>query len=81
MKILRNFVPLKKGLILNQFNEQRLTRFTSRILVTMIRRHGDNCSLADNAIGEIAANDKTQTIDSLNNFRENYFSSNKMNFN
>ena len=71
--ILLDFVPLKKGLKLVEFSEQRLTRFTSRILVTMTRiaKTPLHLSCDDTDIT------KEQTINSLNSFRENYFSSNK----
>jgi len=69
---LRDFVPLKKGLKLIEFSEQRLTRFTSRILVTMAR-------ITDKSSGTNYGDEITKdlTINSLNRFRENYFSSNK----
>jgi len=73
MSILRDFVPLKKGLKLVEFSEQRLTRFTSRILVTMSRI--SKTPLEDYYCD--AEPIKELTISSLNSFRENYFSSSK----
>lgn len=69
---LRNFIPINKNLHLAYFSEQRLTLFTSRLLITMVKPTAEKKILDSN--DNLIAMNKQQTIDSLNNFRDNYFS-------
>lgn len=70
--ILTGFIPLKEGLSLLAYNEQRLTKFNSRILITMVREEKKIQTSQDSNVILIK-----NTKDSLNSFRENYFSTKK----
>ena len=59
------------------FSEQRLTRFTSRILITM-KRNGKNSMIRVKANSSDKKNDISnptvdEKLDILNKFRDNYF--------
>lgn len=83
-EILREFIPCHKNLYLRYFSEQRLTQFTSRLLVTMIKK--SKIDVVGNNFEELkinnSENNKSNRTDNknselLNQFRENYFSSRK----
>jgi len=57
-------VPTSDGLKLVSVNEQRLSRFTSRLLITMIR---------DGEIPNGSIRAVNRKYETLNNFHENYF--------
>ena len=106
--MLENFIPLNKSLDLISFSEQRLTKFVSRILVTMKRNNtqiacannqlisphidtdsiknlGITCTDDLNTINlndSVANQEVNSTItatklDTLNQFRDKYFTSRK----
>lgn len=70
-EILKNFIPLNNECLdLISFSEQRLTRFTSRILVCMKR----NEKQFKRAIRQQAHEcDDLNNLNILNKFRDNYF--------
>lgn len=80
--ILLGFVPTHSNLELVSLSEQRLTRSTSRILVTMKRKENfeklvqrlDTIGMHDNESGSEARTN----IDHLNQFRDKYFSTKKL---
>jgi len=61
---LLQYVPTSDGLKLVSVNEQRLSRFTSRLLITMIR---------DDEIPNGSIRAVNRKYETLNNFHENYF--------
>lgn len=72
-EILKNFIPLENECLdLINFSEQRLTRFTSRILVCMKRN--EKMFVRASKQQSNATNDEDDKLNSLNNFRNNYFS-------
>ena len=86
--MLKGFIPIHDKLDLVSFSEQRLSGFTSRILVTMTPKIVDNLSaveLGNNLSSELHVNDgaiaenKTELdkMNSLNQFRTKHFSTKK----
>ena len=81
--ILIEFIPMREQLELVCFSEQRLTNFTSRILVTMKKNtsHSFNANLSQklNLTDSDGTSDTTRAdkINLLNQFREKYFSTKK----
>ena len=76
--LLRKFIPLENECLdLISFSEQRLTRFTSRILITMKRnekismiRAKMNSSDQKSEVNNASIDEK---LNNLNKFRDNYF--------
>ena len=82
--ILIEFIPMREQLELVCFSEQRLTKFTSRILVTMKKNtsHSFNANLSQklNLTDSDSTSDtatRADKINLLNQFREKYFSTKK----
>lgn len=82
--ILIEFIPMREQLELVCFSEQRLTKFTSRILVTMRKNtsHSFNANLSQklNLTDSDSTSDtatRADKINLLNQFREKYFSTKK----
>ncbi|CAF1029949.1 unnamed protein product [Brachionus calyciflorus] len=81
--ILVKFIPKHEDLILSSFSEQRLTKFTSRLLVTMKKKTDKNDNLTN--LDRLAINDAFNTelhqsnrnTDILNQFRDKYFAPKK----
>jgi hypothetical protein len=89
--ILKRFIPTSKYLNLTSFSEQRLSMHTSRLLVTMTRNqidyeignaleekltHSNFSQNKEMNINETEAG-VNETINYLNNFRDNYFTPKK----
>lgn len=82
-EILKEFIPCHKELCLKCFSEQRLTQFTSRLLVTMIKK--SQFDVLGNDLDKLNIHHENnnsnhmgnKNSELLNQFRDQYFSSKK----
>lgn len=72
---MNQYVPTIAGLKLLSVNEQRLSRLTSRLLITMVRT--ERTFTDSDALISSAKKQEAKNYESLDNFHEKYFNSKK----